>query len=149
LAAAAHAQGRRGRSVGPDALAALTAFGWPGNVRGLQNEIHPCVALANGSTIEGGHPSAENRGRRPRGAPPAPAAPAPAPDEIERTTLSTAAPPSAVGSSLHDARAVFEARYIAGVLAEQGGNVSAAARLLGLTRVGLHRKLRELKIRSR
>jgi transcriptional regulator with GAF, ATPase, and Fis domain len=149
LTAAAHSQGRRVRSVEPDALAALAAFNWPGNVRELQNEIHRCVALATGQAIELGHLSAKIRDRRSSERSAIAAAPALSPNGIEPTTLYTAAAQSVGGPSLHDARAVFEAKYIAGVLAEQGGNVSAAARLLGLTRVGLHRKLRELNIRAR
>ena len=112
-------------------------------MRELQNEIHRCVALATGQAIEARAPVGEDpRPSLERASRLIAAAPAPSPNGIEPTTP-PATPQSVVGPSLHDARAVFEAKYIAGVLAEQGGNVSAAARRLGLTRVGLHRKLRE------
>jgi DNA-binding NtrC family response regulator len=42
---------------------------------------------------------------------------------------------------LRVARAEFEAAYIAEILAEQGGNVSRTAQVLGLSRVALHKKL--------
>jgi len=44
---------------------------------------------------------------------------------------------------LRGARADWEARHVAQVLAEHGGNVSRAAAALGLSRSMLHRKLRK------
>ena len=50
-------------------------------------------------------------------------------------------------TSLREARAAFEAGYIAEVLRQQAGNVSRAALALGLSRVMLHRKLRKYGLR--
>ncbi len=47
---------------------------------------------------------------------------------------------------LREARARFEAAYIERVLEECEGNVSQAARLLGIERSHLHRKIRQLGI---
>ena len=54
----------------------------------------------------------------------------------------------ATGSgSLREARNAFEARLIAEVLEQQGGSVLRAARVLGLTRAGLYKKLKEFGLR--
>jgi transcriptional regulator with PAS, ATPase and Fis domain len=45
------------------------------------------------------------------------------------------------------ARAAFEARYIGEVLRQQNGNVSHAAKALGLSRVMLQRKMKAYGLR--
>jgi DNA-binding NtrC family response regulator len=45
------------------------------------------------------------------------------------------------------ARAEFEAQHISKVLEQEGGNVSRAATVLGMSRVGLHRKLKDFGLR--
>ncbi len=47
---------------------------------------------------------------------------------------------------LQDARLEFERKFIAGILQETGGNVSQAARILGMDRANLYRKMRQLEI---
>jgi len=44
-------EGKRVRAIEPDALALLTAFRWPGNVRQLENAIFRAVVLADGERI--------------------------------------------------------------------------------------------------
>jgi DNA-binding NtrC family response regulator len=44
-------EGKRMRGVGPEALALLAAFRWPGNVRQLENAIFRAVVLADGEEI--------------------------------------------------------------------------------------------------
>src|SRR5690606_30638680 len=48
---------------------------------------------------------------------------------------------------LREARVAFEARYIQDVLEREGGNVSRAASVLGISRVMLHKKLKLLGLR--
>ena len=48
---------------------------------------------------------------------------------------------------LRRARAAFEARYIAEVLREHGGNVSRTAQALGLSRVMLQKKMKDFGLR--
>jgi len=141
LAVAARRQGKRVGPVAPAALRALVEFDWPGNVRELQNEVQRAVALASsGDEIGLEHLSPKLTGAarvgsddtaEPRGA----LDPAPGAD-------------GATGSgSLREARNAFEARFIAEVLAQQGGSVLRAARVLGLTRAGLYKKLKEYGLR--
>ena len=66
----ADAAARLGRPVGsitPAARAALRAYGWPGNVRQLHNELERAVLLAEGNAVDAGD-------LRLRGTPEAPAA---------------------------------------------------------------------------
>jgi len=108
-------------------------YDWPGNVRELRNEVERAVALArDGETIGPQYLSA-------------------------RLIDAAGASPDAVaygaavcgpeGGSLLKARAAFEARYIGEVLRQQGGNVSRAARALGLSRVMLQRKMKAFGLR--
>jgi Nif-specific regulatory protein len=105
-------------SLAPRARAAMHRYDWPGNVRELQHCIESAVVLTPGVVIT--------------------------PEQLSFA----AAPPPPGGPDL-DAR--FEAglmplrqlerRYIEHVLAQVGGNRSAAARLLGIGRNTLLRKL--------
>lgn len=58
-----------------------------------------------------------------------------------------AVPVPAAERGLREARAAFEAQYIADTRREHGGNVSRTAAALGLSRVMLHRKMKEYQIR--
>jgi len=113
-----------------DALDAFSQYRWPGNVRQLKNEIQRAVAMsAPGGTIEAEHLSAEVGSRRPDPATGAAQAAARAP----RTA-----------SNLADAIEEVERELIQAALNGSGGNISQAARILGLTRRGLYLKLRRL-----
>jgi Nif-specific regulatory protein len=122
----------RKRIAGIDAAAleSLVRHDWPGNVRELRNEIERAVALArDGQAIGPAHLSA-------RLVDAARAAP-----EIDASVT------VATDGSLLRARAAFEARYIAEVLRQQKGNVSHAAKALGLSRVMLQRKMKAFGLR--
>ena len=105
--------------LGPDALAALSRYDWPGNVRELQNAI--AWMAVHGP----------RRGRISASCLPAHLAIAPLP-----TT----------GSSFEAAREDFERRFVRAALAQAGGQRHAAAKALGVTRQGLSKMLRRLRI---
>ena len=116
-----------------DAIDALMRFDWPGNVRQLQNEIARAVALAtDGQIIAAAHLWAAVDGSgRTSAVPASPAAPSPVRDE------------SAVAfQTLAKARTAFEKRHIATALARTGGKMVEAARLLGISRVALHKRIK-------
>ena len=113
--------------VGPAALNAILVYPWPGNVRELENEIERAVAVAvTGEPIQLDHLSGKLTTRRP-----------------PRPT------PGAPGMSLRRARERFEEDYLTEVLREHHGNVSGAAKALGISRVMLGRKIKSYGVRTK
>ncbi len=116
-----------------DALDVFSQYWWPGNVRQLKNEIQRAVALSTpGSTVDPAHLS----------------------PEIGSTKLPSAMaarprPPTRGVTTLASAVEQIERDLIQAALDRTGGNISATARSLGLTRRGLYLKLRRLRLETR
>ncbi|HEX6624622.1 MAG TPA: sigma 54-interacting transcriptional regulator [Pyrinomonadaceae bacterium] len=126
--------GRRDISITPQTLDLLMVCDWPGNVRQLTNEIQRIVARAeDGTVITPDHLSPELR----RIAPTVTATVTP----INAEAAATASEAIAQGMTLADATAELERRMIGEALRKHNGNISRAARELGLTRRGLYLKL--------
>jgi DNA-binding NtrC family response regulator len=126
--------GRKDIQITPQAIDLLMVSDWPGNVRQLCNEIQRTVARSeDGTIITPEHLSPElkrtSSPTTPSGAAAASIATMPS-SNIQST-----------GGSLADALAEVERRMIADALRRHGGNISRAARELGLTRRGLYLKL--------
>jgi two-component system nitrogen regulation response regulator NtrX len=100
------------------ALQALQAYPWPGNIRELRNLVERVSIMIKETNI-----SQRHLGLPMVGAPPAGSA--------ERLTL-------------REARAIFEREHVREVVSRCDGNISRAARVLGLERSHLYRKLRAL-----
>ncbi len=112
--------------VSPDAARKLTEYDWPGNVRELENSIERAMALCDGIQI----------------------APENLPEKIQhyaprRLELSTAT--STQIMTLDE----MERRYVRQVLASLNGNKTHAARVLGIDRRSLYRRLEAPVHRSR
>jgi transcriptional regulator with GAF, ATPase, and Fis domain len=126
---------KRVAGIDPAVLDLLARFDWPGNVRELENEMSRAVALVRaGDVIRVAELSAKVCG-------------AGQGENVARAAPVESASPPAVGSAMRQGRAAFEARYIAEVLNQHRGNVSRAARTLGVSRVTLHKKLKEYGLR--
>ena len=115
-----------------ETLDVFSQYWWPGNVRQLKNEIQRAVALsAPGSPIE----------------------PSDLSPEISYTRIPSTMPavPSRVRPAANLASAIeqVERDMIQAALDRAAGNISEAARGLGLTRRGLYLKLRRLGLESR
>jgi len=133
LSAASTRQRKLIKKIEPEALDLLERYPWPGNVRELQNEIERAVALTPpGESLTPARLSEKIQ----NGSNPAPAA----------GSLSSSGTRNENGS-LRFARADFEARHIAQVLASNQGNVSRSAKVLGISRISLQRKIKEYNIR--
>ena len=104
------------KALSPAATVAIGSHDWPGNVRELQNRMRRAVVLADGPTI---------------GA-----------EELElappRIVPIDAAPESGAVVSLKEARERMERDLVARALEESGGNISKAARSLGVSRPTLY-----------
>jgi transcriptional regulator with GAF, ATPase, and Fis domain len=103
---------------------ALTAHEWPGNVRELSNEVQRLVIQADpGAYIT---PDQLSRSVRRAGA------------IVEQT--------AAVSGTLRDRVEQVERHILLEVLREHDNNKTSAAKTLGITREGLHKKLKQLGI---
>jgi transcriptional regulator with GAF, ATPase, and Fis domain len=121
------------RDIDSVTLHLLESYSWPGNVRELQNEIERAVALTpSGESITPERLSERIR----RGSTP-----------VHAKSPVVPALPAGTSGDLRMARADFEARHISEVLAGNQGNVSRSAKVLGISRVALQRKMKEYDIR--
>ncbi len=109
----------------PEVLRLLQGYAWPGNVRELQNLVERLIILSEGEQIR-------------RSDVPAFLAHVPNPAE--------SIPPG--GKTLAEVREAAERAYIRRCLEAAGGNVSQAARLLGMERTNLHKKMKSLGIKN-
>lgn len=123
--------GRKDIQITPQATDLMMVFDWPGNVRQLCNEIQRIVARAeDGTLITPDHLSAELK----RTSSPI----SPSGTGASLGVIQTASIPS---GTLADAFAEVERRMISDALRRHNGNISRAAKELGLTRRGLYLKL--------
>ncbi len=125
--------GRKDIQITPQAVDLLMVSDWPGNVRQLCNEIQRTVARSeDGAVIRPEHLSPELK-RTSSPTTPSAASIASIPTS---SNLQSAGP-----GTLAEALAEVERRMIADAMRRHGGNISRAARELGLTRRGLYLKL--------
>jgi sigma-54 specific flagellar transcriptional regulator A len=108
----------------PEALQTLCAYGWPGNVRALENAIERAALLAAGPLID-----VADLPERVRGCAHDP------PSEVHRVTLPVA--PADGGIDLRAVVEDYENTLIRGALERTGRNKNRAAQLLGLNRTTL------------
>jgi two-component system nitrogen regulation response regulator NtrX len=129
LARAAEASGLPARQLASDAIAALQAHDWPGNVRQLRNIMDWMMIMRSGETevFRAEHLPTELAAHAPRALAIDPAA-------------------DVMALPLREARDVFETQYLQAQLLRHGGNISRTATFVGMERSALHRKLKQLGI---
>jgi len=111
-----------------DAIAALQAYDWPGNVRQLRNIVERTIILASGDQIARIEMDM-------------------LPAEILNDPVAGPAsgPGHAVmGAPLREAREAFEREYLRIQIRRFSGNISRTAHFIGMERSALHRKLKIL-----
>jgi len=114
--------GKEKPQIAEEVLHLFDAYAWPGNVWELENEIQRLIAFSPDGTLAAHQVSKRIKDCLWR--------------DLDR----------GVGGGLKDRLAVFEREIIKETLEKYQWNKSESARQLGLTRQGLHRKVRRLGI---
>ncbi len=115
----AQEQNRRSLSLGPDALRAIEAHRWPGNIRELENCLKRSVIMADGSQI-----TADDLGL---------------PTSVANTEEAVL--------DLRTARDEAEKKAVIAALARSNGNVLKAAEMLGVSRPTLYDVMHRLGLK--
>jgi two-component system, NtrC family, nitrogen regulation response regulator NtrX len=116
--------GRRPKVFEPSAMIALQHYAWPGNVRELRNLIERLMIMVPTDSIFVSDLTFLD----------------------SAATAAGAAAPLAERLTLHEARDRFERDLILKTLAEQNGNMSKTAEVLGVERSNLYRKMKAFGI---
>ncbi len=122
-------EGLSARRFTSGAISRLSQYHWPGNVRELKNLVQRLLILGEGAEIENAEVEAALGGAVGRGASSLPSGLAMPFDR-----------------PLREAREEFERRYLQHQLREAGGSVGELAKLAGMERTHLYRKLKALGI---
>lgn len=120
------------RELAADALTALVAHDWPGNVRQLRNVMDWLLIMA-----PGGPNDPLRRDMLP-------------PDIGSGAPVLPVAEPGAdvMALPLREARELFETQYLQAQLLRFSGNISRTAQFVGMERSALHRKLKQLSVNA-
>ena len=121
LAISATEAGKKIKDIDYEAMQALLAYDWPGNIRELRNTIERATVLADGEVITIHD----------------------LPDKFRTLDIEGVST-----SSLRQAIDEFEREYIRRSMAECKGNKEAAANKLGVDLATLYRKLKKLRIET-
>ncbi|MCB4821673.1 nitrogen assimilation response regulator NtrX [Roseicella aerolata] len=132
MARSGELSGMLARELAEDALAALQAYDWPGNVRQLRNLIDWLLIMAPGEARDP---------IRAEMLPPEVGSAAPAMLKLDRSSEIMTLP-------LREARELFEKQYLEAQLLRFGGNISRTANFVGMERSALHRKLKFLGVHA-
>jgi DNA-binding NtrC family response regulator len=128
------ARSRGIRVVSPEALEVLSEYRWPGNVRELDNVMQRACLACDGTEITVAHLPPEIRAHSSRRAPRGPAAP--------RPHVHEGAAPEAGAPGTEQTLREIESSAVRAALATCGGNVTAAAKMLGVSRTKLYRDMK-------
>jgi two-component system NtrC family response regulator len=111
-------QGRLLKGFGADALNAIQNYAWPGNVREMENKIKGAVIMTEGKQISAA--------------------------DLGLSAVDAQAP----NLNLREVRRLSETSAIKGALVHASGNISKAAKMLGITRPTLYDLLDKYEIRT-
>ena len=128
----AKASGLIERRIGDDAMAALQAHDWPGNVRQLRNILERMLILASDDVRE-----AITADMLP-----------PEVGQSQPAMMREGAREHVMSLALREAREVFEREYLLAQITRFGGNISRTAAFVGMERSALHRKLKSLGVNT-
>jgi DNA-binding NtrC family response regulator len=118
------------------AMMQLLRYGWPGNIRELENVVERCIIFAEDGEVGAQHLPAEVRDSA---------------GELGTDVLSGIGPmPVETGlkEAVKEATLKLEREFIGRALDQTGGNVTHTARLLKISRKSLQNKMKELGLRN-
>jgi DNA-binding NtrC family response regulator len=119
------------KRISEDARQALERYDWPGNVRELSNTVERIMILEDGDTLLPGHlPAAVIKGNGRSECPPS----------MEGVGLEI----TVSEFNLKKMTEIFQAKVITKALENTHGNRTEAAKILGLSRVGLYHQMKRL-----
>jgi len=116
---------RQVRGIAPEARALLTAYDWPGNVRELENAIERAIVLGSTDLIR--------------------------PEDLPEAVLEAEADAQTTDVSIanyHEAIKETKKQLILKAIGQSDGNITEAARLLGVQANYLHRLISNLNLRE-
>ena len=113
--------------LAPNALALMMAYSWPGNVRELENVIQRMIVIARDEMID-----IEDL-----------------PPGIGGITNRSLEKPKDLKEIARESSEIFEKRAILDALAKTGGNVTQAAKTLGISRATLQNKMKAYDLRGK
>ena len=108
--------------ISEDAMACLTQYDWPGNVRELENALERAVVIGSSDRILA--------------------------EDLPDTVLESAKCVCSTTARYHDAIRNLKKQMILSALEQAGGNITEAAKLLGVHANYLHRLMRNLELRA-
>jgi transcriptional regulator with GAF, ATPase, and Fis domain len=110
------------QGISPEALACLTQYDWPGNIRELENAMERAVVVGSSDTILA--------------------------EDLPETVLESAKGEACTAAKYHDAIRNLKKQLILNALEQSNGNITEAAKLLGVHANYLHRLMRNLELRT-
>ena len=123
-------QGLAPPDITEEAMAALQAYDWPGNVRQLRNVVERTIILAPRDKL--GVIEADMLS-----------------EEISGSSSNGSGVSALMGAPLREARESFEREYLSVQIRRFSGNISKTANFIGMERSALHRKLKLLGMADR
>ena len=132
----------RGKKIATPAAKLLANYGWPGNVRELENVIERAAVVARGDTLTLDDLPAEIRDPR---------TPATAPEDVNSAIDAAIRPLFALARKDSKLKVLpaMERELIIRALAETAGNQVQTAKLLGITRATLRKRIEKFGIARR
>ena len=107
--------------ISEEALACLTQYDWPGNIRELQNALERAVVIGSSDTI--------------------------LLEDLPETIVESAKSAPTTSAKYHDAIRDLKKQIILNALEQASGNITDAAKILGVHANYLHRLMRNLSLR--
>lgn len=113
--------GRPFKGISPEAKARLVHYDWPGNVRELENTMERAIVMGSGDYV--------------------------LPEDLNENLIESEPPPGVDDAMYHQLVKEAKQRIVRSALDRHSGNVSEAARQLGIHPNNLHRLIRNLGIK--